>query len=131
MNSPWPIQNGQGSPSVEIDSPSPIISAPPSTVQRVPMRSASRPIRMPPRPEPSQASALPSAGIERVPPTSAAMSLSATAVTQLAPNAINSANSATKATTQDDRLSIEVKGDCSIDCGTWLAVPFTGRARFG
>ena len=40
MNSPWPIHSGQGKPSVEIDSPRPIISAPQITVQRVPTRSA-------------------------------------------------------------------------------------------
>ena len=114
MNSPCPIHSGQGGPSVEIVKPTPIISAPNITVQRVPMRSAMRPIMMPPTPEPSQASALASAGIERVPPTSAAMSLSATAVIQAAPNAITMMHSATEATTQDARLSIEEEGDCNI-----------------
>jgi hypothetical protein len=41
---------------------------------------------MPPAPEPSQASELANAGIERVPPTSPAMSLSATAMIQGAPS---------------------------------------------
>jgi hypothetical protein len=68
---------------------------------------------MPPAPEHSHASALASAGTERVPSTSAAMSLSATAVIQAPPNAIIMANSATLATTQDDRLSIE--DDCCVN----------------
>ena len=88
MNSACPIHSGHGSPSVEIDRPSPIISEPPITVQRAPMRSATWPIMMPPRPEPNQASELASAGTERAPPASAAMSFSATAVSQAAPNAI-------------------------------------------
>src|SRR5674476_965577 len=58
MNSPCPIHSGQDGPKVEIARPRPIISAPNITVQRVPMRSAMRPITMPPMPEPSQASAL-------------------------------------------------------------------------
>ncbi len=115
MNSPCPIHSGQGGPKVEIARPRAIISAPNSTVQRVPTRSAMRPMMMPPTPEPSHASALASAGIERVPPTSAAMSLSATAVIQAAPNAIIMMNSATEATTQDARLSIEE--DCNIKEG--------------
>ena len=114
MNSPCPIHSGQGGPKVEIVSPAPIISAPNITVQRVPTRSAMRPIMMPPAPEQSQASAEASAGIERMPPTSAAMSFSATAVIQAAPNAIIIVTSATEATTQDARLSIEEKGDCNI-----------------
>jgi ABC-type hemin transport system substrate-binding protein len=80
---------------------------------------------MPPTPEPSQASALASAGIERVPPTSAAMSLSATAVIQAAPNAIIIVNSATEATTQDARLSIEV--DCNINERPGWRSPIAGR----
>src|SRR6185437_5617802 len=130
MNSPCPIHSGQGGPKVEIVRPSPIISAPASTVQRVPTRSAMRPMMMPPTPEPSQASALASAGIERVPPTSAAMSLSATAVIQAAPNAIAMINSATEATTQEALLSIEEEGDCNINKWTRLAVPFTDRTGF-
>src|SRR6185437_3217651 len=100
--------------SVEIDRPRPIISAPQITVQRVPTRSAMRPIRMPPTPEPSQASALASAGIERAPPASAATSLSATAMIQAAPNAIIMMNSATDATIQESLVSIE-EDDCSMD----------------
>src|SRR5215468_7632180 len=114
MNSPWPIHNGQGGPSVEIDRPRPIISAPDITVHRVPTRSAIWPIRMPPTPDPSQASALASAGIERAPPASAAMSLSATAMIQAAPNAIIMVSSATEATIQESLVSIE-EGDCSIN----------------
>src|SRR6185437_6729271 len=113
MNIPCPIHNGQGGPSVEIDNPRPIISAPEITVQRVPTRSAMRPIRMPPMPEPSQASELASAGIDRAPPASAAMSLSPTAVIQAAPNAIIMVNKATEATTQESLVSID-EGDCSM-----------------
>ena len=113
MNSPWPIHRGQGAPSVEIARPRPIISAPQITVQRVPTRSAMRPMRMPPVPEPSQASALASAGIERAPPTSPAISLSATAVIQAAPNAIIMIRSAAEATTQESLVSIE-EDDCSM-----------------
>src|SRR5712691_11793533 len=100
------------------------------------MRSAMRPIMMPPMPEPSQASALASAGIERVPPTSLAMSLSATAVIQAAPNDIIMLNSATEAMTHDALFSTEEEGDwddegdCNIGRGTRLTVPFTGRPRF-
>src|SRR5450631_1073031 len=114
-NNPWPIHSGQGGPSVEIARPRPIISAPQITVQRVPTRSAILPIRIPPMPEPSQASAAASDGIERIPPTAAAISLSATAVIQAAPNAISIVTSATKATAHDVLLSIE-EGveDCNI-----------------
>src|SRR6185437_6731486 len=97
MNSPCPIHSGQGGPKVEIARPRAIISAPNSTVQRVPTRSAMRPMMMPPTPEPSHASAL------------------ASAVIQAAPNAIIMMNSATEATTQDARLSIEE--DCNIKEG--------------
>ena len=114
MNSPCPIHSGQGEPSVEIASPRPIISAPQITVQRVPTRSAMRLITMPPVPEPSQASALASAGIERVPPISPAMSLSATAMIQAAPNAIIITRSATEATTQESLVSSE-DDDCSMN----------------
>src|ERR1700688_3991883 len=110
-NRPCPIHSGQGGPRVEIARPRPIINAPQITVQRVPTRSAMRPIKMPPVPVPSQASALASAGIERMPPTSAAMSLSATAVIRAAPNDIAMMNSATEATTQDALVSIDEEGD--------------------
>src|SRR5258707_5117586 len=113
MNNPCPIHNGQGGPKVEIVRPTPIINEPQMTVQRVPILSAIRPIKMPPMPEPSQASALASAGIERTPFTSAAMSLSATAVIHAAPNAISIVTSATVATAHDALVSIE-DGDCSI-----------------
>src|SRR5689334_5297118 len=113
MNSPCPIHIGQGGPSVEIARPRPIISDPNSTVQRVPARSATRPMMMPPVPDPSQASALASDGTERAPSTSAAMSLSATAVIHAAPKAIIKTMSATEATTQESLVSIE-EVDCSI-----------------
>src|SRR6185437_6366893 len=67
-------------------------------------------------------------GTERVPPTSAAMSLSATAVIQAAPNAIIIVNSATLATTQDARLSIEA--DCNIKKGSGWRSRIAGRRRF-
>src|SRR6476469_6545126 len=114
MNSPWPIQSGQGGPNVEIVRPTAIISEPEVTVHRVPTLSALRPIRMRPKPEPSQARALASAGIERTTSTSAAMSLSATAVIHAAPNAISIVPSAAVATAQDALVSIEEGGDCSI-----------------
>src|SRR5665647_495410 len=130
MNNPCPIHSGQGGPKVEIVRPRPIISEPKITVQRVPTRSAMRPIMMPPTPEPSQASAEASAGIEREPPTSAAMSLSATAVIQAAPNAISMVTSAAMATTHDALLSIEVEGECNMEKGTRLAIPSTHRTKF-
>src|ERR1700716_304735 len=114
MNSPWPIHSGQGGPKVEIARPRPIISEPKITVQRVPTRSAIRDMMMPPMPEPSHASALASAGTERNPPTSPAMSLSATAVIQAAPNDIARMTSATEATAQDALVSMELAGNCSI-----------------
>src|SRR6476661_590780 len=130
MNSPCPIHSGQGGPKVEIDSPSATISAPNITVQRVPTRSAIWPMMMPPMPEPSQASALANEGMARAPPTSAAMSFSATAVIHAAPNDISIANSATLATTQDALVSIESEGECNIRKGTRLARLFTGHGRF-
>src|SRR6185312_2498076 len=114
MNRPCPIHSGQDDPSVEIVSPRPIISPPQTTVQRVPTRSAMRLMMMPPAPEPSQASELASAGIERAPPTSAATSFNATAMIHAAPNAIIMIRSATEATTQDSLVSI-VEGDCSMN----------------
>ena len=65
-------------------------------------------------PEPSHASDVASAGIERDPPTSFAMSFSATAVIQAAPNDIASANSAADATAQEALLSMEGEGDSNI-----------------
>ena len=84
------------------------------TVQRVPTRSATRDMMMPPTPEPSQASELASAGMERDPPTSAAMSLSATAVIQAAPNDIPRMASAAEATAQEALVSTESEWNCSI-----------------
>src|SRR5215475_712626 len=99
---------------VEIARPRPIIKDPQITVHRVPTLSAILPIKMPPKPEPSQARALASAGIDRIPFTSAAMSLSATAVIHAAPKAISIVTSATVATAHDALVSIEEGGDCSI-----------------
>ncbi|OIQ67417.1 hypothetical protein GALL_510030 [mine drainage metagenome] len=79
---------------------------------------------MPPVPEPSHASALASAGTERDPPTSLAMSLSATAAIQAAPNDIPRMQSATEATAQEALVSTEAEGNCNIRKGTRLADPF-------
>src|SRR3954447_12546941 len=117
MNSPWPIQSGHGGPKVEIKRPRPIMAEPQITVQRVPTRSAARDMMMPPMPEPSHASALASAGTERDPPTSAAMSLSATAVIHAAPNDIARMKSATDATAQEALVSMELAGSCNIRGG--------------
>src|SRR5665213_378080 len=130
MNSPCPIHSGHGGPKVEIARPTAIISEPQITVQRVPTLSPMRPIRMPPAPLPSQASAEASAGIEREPFTSAAMSLSATAVIQAAPNAIAMMTSATKATTQDALVSTEAEIDCDINEKPGWPVPITDRNGF-
>src|SRR3954469_24181203 len=124
INSPWPIHSGQGGPKVEIVRPRPIISEPKITVQRVPTRSAIRDMMMPPMPEPSHASALASAGTEREPPTSLAMSLSATAVIQAAPNDIARMNSATAATAQEALVSTEAGGNCSMGQGNPVGGPF-------
>src|SRR5258708_20012318 len=67
--------------------------------------------------EPSDARALASAGTERDPPTSLAMSLSATAVIQAAPNDIPRMKSATDATAQEALVSTEPDGNCSIGEG--------------
>src|ERR1700720_3744951 len=113
MNNPWPIHSGQGGPRVEIERPRPIINEPKMTVQRVPTRSAIRDMMIPPAPEPSHASALASAGTERDPPTSPAMSLSATTAIQAAPNDIPRIKRATNAMVQEALLSTET-GDCNI-----------------
>src|SRR3954452_24695502 len=118
MNRPWPIHSGQGGPKVEIVRPRPIINEPKITVQRVPTRSAMRDMMMPPMPEPSHASALASAGTERDPPTSPAMSLSATAVIQAAPNDIARMKSTTEATAQEALVSTEAGGNCSMEGGS-------------
>src|SRR6476646_2258425 len=114
IKSPCPTHKGQGGPSVETARPRPIISAPQMTVHRVPTLSASRPIKMPPTPEPSQASALASAGMERMPLTSAAISLSATTVIHAAPNAISMVKRAAMATAHDFLDSIEGTVDGNI-----------------
>src|SRR5262249_48848068 len=87
---------------VAITRPSAIISAPNITVQRTPTRSAIHPIGIPPKAEPNHARAVASAGTERVPPTSPAMSLSATTPSQGAPNAVARTTTPTVATNHDD-----------------------------
>ncbi len=76
------------------------------TVARMPMRSATRPMTMPPTPTPIQPSEPASAGIDRVPPKSAAMILSETTVTHGAPNENAKVASAMRATTQEARVSM-------------------------
>src|SRR5665213_985994 len=126
MNRPWPIHSGQGGPKVEIERPRPIISEPQMTVQRVPIRSAMRDMMIPPAPEPSHASALAKAGMERCPCTSLAMSLSATTLIQAPPNDIPRTNSATEATAQEALVSMEC-GGCNIGRDSELALPFPYR----
>src|SRR3954470_3420021 len=111
INSPWPIQSGQDGPRLDIERPRPIINELKTTVQRVPTRSAMRLMMRPPMPVPSHARELASAGTERSPPTSLAISLRATAVIQPAPNDIPIMRSATDATTHEALLSIELEGD--------------------
>ena len=77
---PCPIKRVVCPPRLDSTSPSATISAPPMTVQRMPSRSASQPIAIPPRAEPNQASAKASAGTERALPSSAAIGFSATTV---------------------------------------------------
>ncbi len=91
-----------------------IIAEPKMTVKRMPTRSATRPMRMPPTPEPIHISALASAGTERSPFASAAMLFSATTVIQGAPKAIAMITKMTVATTHDVRVSTDVKLGCSI-----------------
>jgi hypothetical protein len=74
--------------------------------------------------------ALANAGIERVPPTSAAMSLSATAVIQAAPHAISIVTSATLATVHDALLSTEEEGVCNIEEKPGLAIPLLHTAHY-
>jgi hypothetical protein len=62
---------------------------------------------MPPAPKPVQASAVAKAGTERRPPSSAAISLSATIVIHGAPNDSAKIASTTVATIQDDRVSTD------------------------
>ena len=59
---------------------------PPMTTGRMPIRSASQPIMIPPAAEPNQASAKARAGTERALPSSAAIGFSATTVMVGAPN---------------------------------------------
>src|SRR5215472_6865396 len=86
--------------------PMQIDTAPNITVQRMPKRSARRPIAMPPTDEPSQASELASEGAERAPPRSAAMDLRPTAVIHSAPNESDSSTTETEATIQEERDSM-------------------------
>ena len=75
--------------------------APKMTVQRMPYRVAIGPIAMPPRPEPSQASAAASAGTERWLPASAAIALRPTETIHSPPNEKARQASATVATTHE------------------------------
>ena len=84
--------------------------APKITVHRTPILSATTPMAMPPAPSPTQANELASAGTERRPPVSAAISLRATMTIHGAPNETVRMTSATVATVQDSFDSI----DCTI-----------------
>ena len=83
----------------------------------------------------SYASALASAGTERVPSTSLAMSLSATAVIQAAPIDIPRMKSAAEATAQEDLVSMEADGIATSggDLGVYTKfrhpMPSTGLLR--
>ena len=85
MNSPWPIHSRQVLSPVETTRPTPIISPPNATVHFTPIRSAMRPMAMPPNAEPSQASEYASAGTDRALPSSPAICFSATTATNGAP----------------------------------------------
>jgi hypothetical protein len=87
-------------------SPTHIDTDPPITVQRMPNRSASRPIVIPPTAEPSQASEAASDGTERDPPTSTEIGFSPTAMIQNTPNDTASSTSATLATTHEALVSM-------------------------
>src|SRR5215470_5069337 len=106
MKTPWPMRSCHGFPSDETAKPTHTIAAPNITVQRTPMRSAMRPIMMPPTPTPIQPKEPANAGVSRAPPNSAAIDLSATTATHGAPNENASVRSATVATTQDVRVSM-------------------------
>src|SRR5580704_1469290 len=98
------------------------------TVKRMPRRSATRPIRMPPTPEPIHISAPAKAGTERSPLTSAAMLLSATMVIHGAPKATAIITSTALATTHDLRVSTDENVDCSIARHDyWLSAYSSGR----
>src|SRR5262249_50876612 len=86
-------------------SPIAIDTAPHITVQRMPYRYASRPITMPPKEVPNQASELASEGADRPPPSSAAIGFRATAVIQSAPNDVAISATETVATIHEDRVS--------------------------
>src|SRR5881397_2987891 len=89
-----------------MNKPMQIDTAPNMTVQRMPKRSARRPIAMPPTDEPNQASELASDGAERAPPRSAAMDLRPTAVIHSAPNESDRSATETEATIQEERVSM-------------------------
>ena len=63
---------------MEIASPAAIITVPMLAVRRMPMRSASQPIRMPPTPVPTQTSAPASATTERSVPSASWIGFSPT-----------------------------------------------------
>ena len=70
---------------------------------------------MPPTPAPIHISALANAGTERSPPTSAAMSLSATIVIHGAPKATAMTTRIMLATTHEDLVSTDETVDCSMN----------------
>src|SRR5215510_11379772 len=89
-----------------MNKPMQIDTAPNMTVQRMPKRSARRPIAMPPTDEPNTASELARDGAERAPPRSAAIDFKPTTAIHSAPNESDSSRTEMLATTQDDRVSM-------------------------
>ena len=67
-------------PIADTASPAAIITAPKITMRRMPMRSASQPIRMPPSPVPTQVSAAASEVISRIVPRPAVIGFSPTTI---------------------------------------------------
>ncbi len=65
MNTPWPTYSAQTLPEADRARPAAVEIAPRLVVARMPMRSATQPISMPPRPVPTQTSAPASAMTER------------------------------------------------------------------
>jgi len=94
----------------------PIITAPNITVSRIPKRSATCPIKMPPAAAPNQTSELASAGTERASPISAAICFNPTAVIHGAPNDMPRHSSDMLATTQEVFDSMDrVTGNCAVN----------------
>src|SRR5689334_3724673 len=96
------------------------MTAPKMTVARMPNFSAMRAMKMPPAPYPNQLSAIASAGTERRPPVSAAMTLSATTMIHGAPKQIERISVPITATFQDSFVSTEGTADLLGGCAFGL-----------